>query len=426
MKLLSDINTINARLEHFTNTITGHFINGNVLTHLVSHPIVNYNFKTAKLPNFEKFIFKRNINFVYHLSGYGNTNNKSYLSLMGEAVERFSFVTQYKYHTDKIATTYIELQKKMIKNERILDLDFVNIYNYDNVNQLAKNGQTYFIKINSFKKNHKIWIPLQLFAPGVTYELNDSRLSFDTVSTGTASHETIEKSAVASICEIMQLDSFNMWWYYGFEGKVLNYDIESFFISNNYLHNIDDFFIDFSVKLTNISFDKPVFVIVCEIESKIEGLPKYTVGLGSSINLENSINSSINEALAILEYTINIKWIDNELYRSINSETIFSDLDKNVIYYGKVGRPKLQRNSYDLWNNHKVKNERELFSFVEKNYENAGFLNITPPEFMNLNQNIVRVVIPELTTLVLPNKPINNHPKYKSRGIINNVIHPLP
>jgi thiazole/oxazole-forming peptide maturase SagD family component len=422
MKLYNDHKTINKRLDYFEANITGIFQNRNILTHLISYPIVNFHYKTATLYSFEKSVFDADIKFTYHLSGYGYSSSRAFLSLMGESVERYGFVSQYNYEKEFLITdSYENLSKS---ENRIINFELINLYDYPNIfEEIKKDTVISWIELNDFKGG-KILVPSQIVTPGITYEIGEKKFMPDVVSTGTASHENFTQSITNGICEFMQLDSFNMWWYYGSQGIVEDIDYGSYFSKLKYNYNLEKFLLKFNIRVTDISFDKPLFIFVCEISSSEIDLPKYTVGVGASLNKENAIYNAIMECLAILEYNMNNIWTNIEDYKKIDKNTIFDDLDKNVIYYSKNGEPEVIRKERNNENIEKLQNEEELIKYVSDTYESAGYIVITPAEFKNQNQEVVRVIIPELTPLFIPNSPMNNHPKHGKPS--NDAIHPLP
>lgn len=220
----------------------------------------------------------------------------------------------------------------------------------------------------------------------------------------------------------MQLDSFNLWWYSGFLGK----DVD---ITNN-LNNIgigNDFLHYFDIKVSNIKFDKPVDVYVCEIFGKFSNVPQYTVGVQAGLDSEKAINRAILEALTILEYNFNLPWFNTELYKSVNSETCFDDLDKNVIYYSKNGKPDLFKQEFINWNKASISTKEELLKYISSEYKNAIVLDISVPDLKYLNQHIARVYIPELIPMMVPNNVYFQHTRFlKFGGVRNDFPSPLP
>ncbi|MEJ7348570.1 streptolysin associated protein SagD, partial [Staphylococcus epidermidis] len=82
-----------------------------------------------------------------------------------------------------------------------------------------------------------------------------------------------EKSLTNSIIEILQIDSYNLWWYGGIEGKTISVNIaeklNELFKRPSIVHKFLD---NFDVSFTDISFDKPIHVVVCEVKSKAKDL----------------------------------------------------------------------------------------------------------------------------------------------------------
>nr|WP_269260435.1 YcaO-like family protein [Lactobacillus crispatus] len=129
-----------------------------------------------------------------------------------------------------------------------------------------------------FDINKKVLVPLQFYIMYTNSIFkNEKRIVNSATSTGTASQESFDKSLENAIVEFLQIDSFNLWWYGGLRGKNLNIDTEGLlkelFPNNNRLWM---FLKKFTVNFIDISFDKAINVVVCEITSNSDSkLPKY-------------------------------------------------------------------------------------------------------------------------------------------------------
>ena len=132
------------------------------------------------------------------------------------------------------------------------------------------------------------------------------------------------------------------------------------------------------------------------------------------------------EAIAVLEYNMNLPWLDGSKYRNITKGTTkINNLDDNVILYSKYGKSNKVEHKTVYTATHKKK-DYNLVKTVQKLSKFAGYLVITAPEFDNLNLEVVRICIPELLPLCLPSYPPYFHNRYKTiGGIKNNVPHPL-
>ena len=184
----------------------------------------------------------------------------------------------------------------------------------------------------------------------------------------------------------------------------------------------------FDIKVSDISFDKPINIYACEIYGKEQGLPQYAIGIQGGIDIYNSIYRGILEGLTILEYAYNYKFINEEGYNKVNREKTndFYDLDKNVIYYAKYGKSKIREKECCCWNQDKIKQEGELFQYVKNTYRYAGFLDITPYDVRGVGFYIGRVIIPELIPLYLPSSIPQKHPRFQEYEVINYDPHPMP
>lgn len=402
-----------------------------------SFPVMKYHYITAKFNNFEKNIFSSNFNVNYHLSGYGIKYNEALVSFLGESSERYAFTLLYKNVEKLIVTSSFSELKDSFKEDYVLPLSLINVYFKESETDhfLEEQDIIQWIPLTSlYDVTKKVFIPLQLF---VLFDKNifkeEKQLLNSAVSTGTASHETFEGSLKNSLIEILQIDSYNLWWYGGIKGKSIEVNIEKklkeWFNDDSFV----DFFLEnFTVNFIDISFDKPIEIIVCEIKSKTENskLPKYVIGVQGGFDRENSIYRGFLEALTILEYVFTVVWIDTDTFKKIPEDILsfsIDNLDDNVIYYAKYGKSiQLKEQVIEFKEESKVKNLFDLIKSLKSISEYACFLDITPVEFHNKNLCVSRVIVPELLPIALPSYPPFYHPRYKEvGGILNNVPHPM-
>ena len=396
-----------------------------------SYPVLDFTYLTSNFSDFEKNVFKQNQKMIYHLSGYGVKFNEAFASYLGESVERYTFASFYNLVKELVITASYVFMCVNFSTNNVCELSLLNSYfSKDDINHyVTKEDRLQWIGMNSLINfGEKVYVPLQ-FVVSNNGEIYSKEKPFMTsaVSTGTACHENIQKAFENAVIEYLQIDSFNLWWYGGIKGRDIKIDMKEF-LSRNFKcqDNIQRFLKNFIVNFTDISYDKDIDVIVCEIFARNDNLPKYTVGVQGGIGREKVLYRGLMEALAVLEYNMNLPWMDQEKYRKITRKsTGINNLDDNVILYAKYGKPKKVC--------HKIENFADSYKKTYNVLENirrvsryAGYLVITTPEFENMNLEVVRVSIPELLPLCLPSYPPYYHKRYETiGGIRNNVPHPL-
>lgn len=433
--MISIFNNINYNLYRqnlLSSKVTGIWETGFFLGSS-AYPIFPYFYITSNFSNFEKNVYNNIPKITYHLSGYGENYEESLISFIGESSERYAYGISKKL----IPSSYIEKKsysemKKQYKDCLITPLNYVNsLYSkIDRQNYIGINDRIQWLKMNSLiKDNQYVWIPLQqvLLYDEHTFK-NEKRYYTSAVSTGTASHENIIDSLKNSIIEYLQLDSFNLWWYCGIRDTE-----KDSFNGNNFIKKIFNndsqiikFFENFDVIFTNISFDKNIYIYVCEIFAKNKYLPQYTVGLQGGIDKIKCLYRSFMEAITVLEYSQNLSWLNYEKFNNNILHKNIPNLDDNILKYNILGKPKLKTQNITFKKPDIAKNNKELISSLSNYSKYAGFLNITPIGFKDMNLNITRVFIPELLPMFLPDYPAKNHPRIKQfGGVLNKIAHPL-
>ncbi|EOT25568.1 YcaO-like family protein [Enterococcus faecium] len=423
------------RWKLLSGNVTGIWDKNNFFLGSSSFPIMKYHYLTANFVNFEKFISKDMPKISYHLSGYGINFSETLVSFLGESAERYTYSLLPTIIKDKVIFCSYNKIKREQEADLVCELKYINSYysQSETDNYILPDDAIQWIQMNSLiYPDKKVWMPLQLVTM-YTESLfsNEKRYITSAVSTGTACHESMEQSVENALIEYLQIDSFNMWWYGGFEGEKLDIDIKknlSLWFRKQIA--VKNFLSKFKVTFTDITFDKSIFVVLCEIESKDkeEKLPRYTVGVQGGYSLDNSIYRSFMECLTVLEYNMNVPWTDKEKFLSITEETqIIDNLDDNVIFYSKFGKPSLKNNPEQAeLKVEKATNLKELMRDLPRLSEYGAFLAITPSEFKHMNLEVSRVILPELLSIHLPSYPPYYHSRYKELGgVINNLPHPI-
>lgn len=396
-----------------------------------SYPVPNFKYYTAEYCDFEKNIVSAEGKMVYHLNGYGTYHNEALSSFLGESSERYTFASFYRLLEERVVlASYNELVNKHGES-RVCSIETLNGYfrQDDKDNYLSEDDQIQWVRMNSLiNTGQDVYMPMQLVVSdsGIIFK-NEKRFVPAAVSTGTAGHETFEKALYNAIIEVLQIDSFNLWWYGGVKGRNIVIDEEKFL--KKYFTDegrIRKFLSSFHISFTDISFEKDIDIVVCEVFGLSDNTPKYTIGVQGGTDMENVMYRGLMECLAVLEYNLHLPWIDPERYKSVKTDSAnhIHNLDDNVVLYSKYGKPD------------KIKHDHDIFGYREKKYEiidslkelsnYAGFLDITLPEFYPTNFKVARVIIPELLPICLPSYPAYHHIRYKNiGGIRNDYPHPL-
>lgn len=434
----NDINYNRTRQSLLGGTVTGLWNKNSFFLGCNSHPVPQYFYMTSNYTDFSKVIEGAPRNVNYHLSGYGTTYNESLVSFLGESAERFSFATMYAAYKDRIVNaSFVELTKAY-PTALICDLDLINVY-------FTREDVAHFISdedvlqwvpmISLFDPKTTVFIPLQMV---VMYEKtlfeNEKRVNNSAVSTGTACHESFPQALENSISELLQIDSLNLWWYGGHTAPKVEVNIED--ILTKYFSSqqkaVKMFLSHFDVRFLDISYDKPLHIVVCEITTKnpASPLPKYVVGSQASSSMETAVYRSFFECMTVVEYALNVSWMDTDKFKKMTGSPDKQDidnLDDNVIYYAKYGRPVLKHQPVSQFSHqNKASDLSDLIRQTQSLSKFACYLPISSSEFQHLNLDVVKVITPELLPISLPSYPPFHHPRFKQTGGIHNRIpHPL-
>ncbi|VDK52855.1 unnamed protein product, partial [Cylicostephanus goldi] len=341
--------------------------------------------------------------------------------------ERYSFAVLSQFIQNRLCRRSYRGLVGEFGSESVTPFNCINAYcRYNESNFVNETDEILWVRMHSFTDPGKpFFAPLQLVVSGGSSIYPEEKEYVPAaVSTGTACHETVSQAIDTALIECMQIDSFELWWYGGLQGRPVDLDQRNFLRTYFDANSVNRFLQEFSLSVTDITFDKNIYVYVCEIFGKKPNLPRYTVGVQGGYNREKTLYRCLMEALCVLEYNMNLPWIHYEKWSSIekNLKNI-RNFDDNVAKYAKYGKPHLKAGTSNFIPG---KVQGSTLSYVRKNYPHSGYLVITAPEFEGLNLEVVRVCIPELLPLSLPSYPPQHHPRFLSNGgIVNHVAHPL-
>ncbi|WEV40753.1 YcaO-like family protein [Lactobacillus sp. ESL0681] len=428
MKIKNNSNSLNARQQLLGGNLTGIWDHNNFFIGDSPYPLPPLNYVTANLSNISSLIYGNSLKIIPHLSGYGSTYKEARLSFLGESSERYAFsIMPMTLRNDLIFDSYKNLCKKY-GQESVLPLEYINVFDKTAPVEIISETD----KINWIKMISLVNPEQTIYEPAGLVMFTDpikkvKRYNVSAVSTGTASQESIEKSVENALIEYLQIDSYNLWWYGGHVGKKLDVDVKELF--KRYFPNFSNSFLDdYDVQFTDISFDKHLWIVVCEIFGKLKR-PCYSVGMQGAYSLDKALYRGLLEALTVMAYSINLGWMNSKLLRTAVDELNHMDnLDKNVAYYTIHDKPRLKENRVKL----SISDEGKAESLQDLIFKNsnllkwAGVTNITPHEFADMNLNVSRVIAPQMLPMCMPSYPPKLHPRYQhTGGIINNVEHPM-
>lgn len=423
MYVVNDQNYLDERIDLLSGSLTGIWENNDFFVGDAPYPLPTLNYITSNLVNIQKNINLKD-RIIYHLSGYGSNYNEAKLSFLGESAERYSFALMpLTLNEDITVASYNQLVDKYGVNS-VLPLEYINIFDKDSdMSFINGDDEIQWVKMNKLLNPEEVLFePAQLV---MFYHKSKKEKTFNksAVSTGTACNEHIESALENALIEYLQIDSVNLWWYGGHKGKKISVNLDELF--RKYFNcSSREFEKFFTVKFTDISFDKGLWVIACEILSENKR-PHYIMGVQGGFSKEQVIYRSFMETLTVMAYAMKMSWINTDFY-DFSKKAKIDNLDKNVAYYAIKGKPVLKSNLKNLNYKKKVFSLRELINVNKEKLQWSAFSNITPIEFKNLNLEVVRIICPELLPVAMPDYPPKNHPRYKlTGGIINEFAHPM-
>lgn len=402
-------------------------------------------------PPVEKSLFNNSISINYHISGYGVSDNESVIRLLGETIERYSFVTSKctLFH-DFIEGSYQDLKKQY---DLVLPLKYLNVISMESIKKMQSYGIPAifgfykdtdiieWIPMNSLLDNKsKVYIPKDMICP-------DYISRYQAMSTGTATHGSYYKALSNAIVEYLQIHTFMKFWY-------ARRKAETVILSDSFLQKILDStiyqrFNDFDIlvlDITDTSINFPTFLAIIINKNK-KSFPLCSFGIQSGYDVEEAIFRAIMESSAIYNalpfmYLSNPRDFDlklEDLGKSMNLDDNFftwstiNEVEKKLAYIDSIRNKKEISLSVllDKYNNMKNYGVEEMIDVIKRISQFACFRNISHIDAEKSGYYTMRVLIPECLPMCIPSYPFDNHPVLKdiisrSGGSDEYFPHPLP
>ncbi len=399
---------------------------------------INMSVWQLSIPNYYKTMYNTSNDMTYHICGYGQSNEEALTRVLGESVERFSFMSSYWLIKD---TLVCDSYENLIKKEKVLPLDYINVLSdYSKpFETLNKEDNINWLRLKNFCNNEYIYYPLALISTDVTSKKN----YFPTMSTGTATHITYENALLNAMIEQLQIHLFMASWY-GVK-KMPIVDIKN--IKSNVLKSIfSKTFKDNDIEITvlDCGLEKIGFYnYISIVKSKNNKYPAYAVGVQGGFDPESVLLRSIMEACSIFINLQGFYIYQEQIINKLNSKNVIEqyNLDAPFLFWSNFNnldeKEKIIENLIDskkvvelpVSTNLTTKEQLDsLLSLYQKNLHYFSVLDISSEDSYKCGYRTVRVIAPEMIPMNCPAAVYAKHPYFlKNGGIRNgNFTHPLP
>lgn len=358
-----------------------------------------------------------------NICGYGESFYKSLLKLIGESIERYSFLIKTNISSKDVKFSLNKKNGKTYLNDK-----YIYIYPQENnSNNFTKLSKLPWVKINAFinGKISKIFVPDFIIGPST-----NNILKFPIYTTGTATHTSKKTAIYKSICEAVQIDEFMKFWYLS-KSDFYQIKIDKNF-KKTFFKNLDEskwetFFV------WNFSKKFKIHTVICVLISKNFHFPKYIYGIQGGSDINYCIRRSMEEAVASMSICIDVYKIE----KLKNNKNKFQKLDLNVIEYA-IDKNNIMKNRINIYkkmkkiNISKIKKYKkfkqiEIIKNFIKSAKICSFFDITADEFKG-DFFVIRLFCPELIPMFPYKHPPIFHKSFikNKNNILNSNFHPLP
>ncbi len=398
-----------------------------------------------QMPHYEQILVNDNAKINYHLSGYGLYREESMVKLYGESVERYAVLTASRMWQDKVIYhSYNEMAQMydMAPWEylRIFsEEDYAALSQKTNIRDITKDDVIGWLECPSLvDPGTTRYIPMQCLFLG--YQIREDlgeKIFVPSFSKGSAAHVNIYKALENAIMEAVEADAFMLNWYTDRKSRKLDPDNLDFLkLEDKILGGTP-----YDLTLYDFSMDGlPGSVVAAQLVNRKERAPYILMGCSANLNPVRAAYRALSEAATIHYLAANGPLMSPMDFLS-SDEDSFLNLDSNVAYWTKAEdqetKAKLLETIYDgstalssLKDERRGsdrKNVEYIISKLRSISKYAVYLDVTPPEVINMGLKVMRVFIPELVQLSYPGFPYSTHPRVTEFGGITNAFpHPMP
>lgn len=399
---------------------------------------INMSVLQLSIPDYCRTMFNSRNSISYHIAGYGQSNEEAITRVIGETVERYSYMSFYHLLKNR---TELNSWDKLNETENVLPLELINIIDENDpyFKHLSKTEETKWIKLKNYCDGKDIYYPLLL----VCQDSSLSKFYYPTMSTGTATHISYENALINSMIEQLQIHLFLTAWYSAKKMPVVDWKGH---ISASLQKIFDKTFDMSSISITVLDYGLPdigFYNYVAIIKNRKGLTPYCAIGIQGGFNAEQVLLRSVMEAASIYVNLQNFYMYKNDEVSKLNINNVQHqyNLDAPFLYWSNNNDITQKEDFLALISDYENKitfeanplvTDKEqletLLKYYKQNLKFFSVMDITAPEVRRYGYVTVRVIAPELVAMNLPALTYKNHPYFINNGGIKNgnFTHPLP
>ncbi len=346
-----------------------------------------------ELINYENHIISKSYSYGY---GYNFDRNKSIISAIGEALERYCSSIQEEVGIFKSYSEVTKLGFKAINLNDFLQYKKGESLNYG---VISNDTKIHWIKGKCLRNSTEVYIPASLIYIPYKYK---NELIRDQITTGMACGETLDMAIYNGICELIERDTFGLIWLNKI--KTPRIDIKSF--NNSELNKIIDYIESYGINIIirDITLDIgiPTYCIILKNKAfDNKDIPIRYIGIKSGINVIDTLYRLLGETLGGF---ISLADRYKDEINIPKTKSLIKNIEDHCLYYGK-------------------NNERHIMSFLEDDYtisknidynlclseniadiqtymKNIGinlyYVDLTSEDIKEIGLRVVKVISPDL------------------------------
>jgi thiazole/oxazole-forming peptide maturase SagD family component len=380
----------------------------------------------------------------YHIGGVGLTRQEALVRALGETAERYGqliSVVSGRMPIRRATIAELEAEGARFVDPTALVL-FVNTqlervdFPFTAPQKFLEYGWTTLTHVAT---GEPAWVPAQLVLVGYAVHRPEPWLA-PAVTTGTATHRTVDAARRGALLELIQVDAAMGHWYGPNSAPRIEPGAEIAPVKAlmaRYLGPVHEARFHYVA-----SPDLPALCVACVIEAPSGRKPVVAVGLGVETSLGEACYRALLEAVGVIQLVkigMMMGALDGTAVGAVRDENTIFDLDSNVSHYASgAGADIVERkfpSTETIPESELVTSPPSLGATTADELSDAILAaghslyeaDLTTPDVAHLGLATTRVWSPDLLPICMPSAPFMAHPRYASYGgAAHERPHPYP
>ena len=382
----------------------------------------------------------------YHIGGYGVYAEEALIRALGETLERYAHMAITSWPAQQMPfCSYTDLRAQGKRSVAPAD---IRPFTAEQLGQEAypfrpwqESDPVTWIRGFDPRDGSDMYVPAQAVVVGYVPRHADGEPWITAaVTTGSAAHTQLSRAVRSALLELIEIDTTMGHWHSGVAAPRIADSSATRHIDALLTRDVPRNGVTYSFHYLR-NPDLGAHVVAAVARSPGDQIPACGVGVGCDLDLQRAMYKAYLEGSAIAHLALISLLLSGaaDEIPSADDLAAFSDLDKNVAFYGLPqnrniidGRfPTDQRIAKEDIPVYRLGGPDRDVSYLLEQFATTGkrvvLFDFTTPDIADLGFKVVRAWSPDTLPLCLPSFPSLGHPRYQAYGSPRYAYpHPYP